>query len=291
MAVEPIISVVIAVYNGSAFLADSIGSIVNQTYRRLDIVIVDDGSTDDSADRIRDWAVRDARIRPVFAAHGGAEHARNIGVAAARGDFIAHLDQDNIAARSRLATQCEWLQAHHLDVCGSCTFVFGEHRYLRWVPPHEDDIRREYVFRPAMIHSTSFVAADIAKANPFREGTTCGGEELLMRLSTRCRVGNVPQVLVKYRRHPGQRYRRDLERWRADTRAMHERFFFERFPNAMAADFAAVWRVARGEAFADAAERQLAERWINQLSDTSDLILKRIMAERWAAACGAQPPS
>jgi glycosyltransferase involved in cell wall biosynthesis len=291
MAAEPLISVVIPVYNGSAFLAESIGSIVSQTYRRLDIVVVDDGSTDDSADRIRDWAARDARIRPVFAAHGGPEHARNIGVAAALGDFIAHLDQDDIAAQSRLATQCEWLHTHHLDVCGSCTLVFGEHRYVRWVPQQAADIRREYVLRLAMIHSTSFVAAAVAKAHTFREDLTCGGEELLTRLAMRYRVGNVPQLLVKYRRHPGQRYRGVLDRWRVDSRGIHERYFLAMYAGATTEDFAALWRITQGEPFADAAEQRRAGRWMDLLSDTSDPTLKRLMTERWAAACARRPPS
>lgn len=283
MSVAPLVSVVIPVYNGAGFINESIGSIVAQSFRNLEIVIVDDGSRDISPALIEDWARRDERIRTIFPAHRGPEHARNVGVEAARGDFIAHLDQDDIAAPSRLQTQLDWLEARELDVCGSCTMVFGDARYFRWVPERQEDIRREYVFRPAMIHSTTLVAAAVAKAHPFREDITCGGEELLMRLTLSHRVGNVQKPLVKYRRHDSQRYRRVLKRWRRDTAEARRRFFFAMFPDATAADHAVLMCVATPRPFGDDRQRQRAAAWMRRLSDTSDPMLRRLMADRWAA--------
>jgi glycosyltransferase involved in cell wall biosynthesis len=284
---DPLISVVVPVYNGRAFLADTIGSIVAQTWRNLEIVVVDDGSTDDSARLIEEWATRDGRIRPIVAPHGGAERARNIGVAAARGEYVAHLDHDNLAAPERLALQIEWMRAHDLEMCGSCTRVFGDAWYLRWVPERQEDILREYVFRPAMIHSTAMVAAAIAHAHPFREEITCGGEELLSRLVRQYRAGNLPRVLVKYRLHGGQRSR--LERCQADLRAMRERYFYAYFADASEADYVAMSHVMNGTPFADAAEQRRAAPFMAHLSDTHDPELKRLMAERWAAATRQLP--
>jgi glycosyltransferase involved in cell wall biosynthesis len=286
MPAEPLISAVIPVYNGAALLDQSIGSMAAQSYRNLEIVVVDDGSTDATPELLRDWVRRDSRIRLIPADHGGPEHARNVGVAAAHGAYIAHLDQDDIAAPSRLATQYQWLQAHGLDVVGSCTWVFGDARYLRWVPQRGEDIRREYVFRLAMIHSTILISAAVAKAHPFRQDLSCGGEELLMRLALRYRVGNVPHALVKYRRHADQRYRRVLEKWRRDSSEARRNYFFAMFPEATDADHAALMRVADGVTFADDAEKLRAASWLERLSGTTDPALKRLMDARWAVACG-----
>lgn len=285
MSVEPLVSVIVPVYNGARFLPDSLGSIAAQTHRRLDIVVVDDGSTDESVAMIQTWATRDPRIRSIATNHRGAEHARNAGVAAARGDFIAHLDQDDIAAPERLSTQHAWMQAQGIDVCGSCTRVFGDDLYLRWVPERHADILREFVFRPAMIHSTTFLPASIAKSHPFAEGVQYGGYDLLTRLALAYRLGNVPQALVKYRRHAGQRSRVNAEAVQADARRIRRRHFTALFPEATAADCAAVMRVADGENLAGTADLDLAAVWMRRLSDTPDMHLRTLMADRWSAAC------
>ena len=284
MSVEPLISVVVPVHNGAAYLSDSLESVVAQTHRRLDIVVVDDGSTDESAAMIRAWASRDARVRPIVTSHRGPEHARNAGVAAAHGDFIAHLDQDDIAAPARLSTQYRWMHTHGVDVCGSCTLVFGEHRYVRWVPERHADILREFVFRPAMIHSTTLLPASIAKTHPFCEDLQSGGYDLLTRLALRYQLGNVPQVLLKYRRHAGQRSHINADAVLADGRRIRRRYFAALFPDATAADHAAVACVADGVPFTGTAEMELAAAWMRRLSETGDTHLRSLMADRWAAA-------
>jgi len=285
MSVEPLISVVIPVHNGAAFLSDALGSIAAQTHRRLDIVVVDDGSTDQSAAMIAWWAARDTRVHAIATRHRGAEHARNTGVAAARGDFIAHLDQDDIAVPARLSTQYRWMQARGVDVCGSCTRVFGEHRYVRWVPERHPDIQREFVFRPAMIHSTTLLPAAIAKTHSFCEDTQYGGYDLLTRLALRYRLGNVPKVLVKYRRHAAQRSQVKADVVRADGGLIRRRYFFALFPAATPADYSAVMCLVDGVPFSGAAQMDLAAAWMRRLSDTGDPHLRSLMSDRWSAAC------
>src|SRR3954454_7619470 len=68
---KPLISVVMPVYNAERYVADAINSILTQTYPHFEFIVVDDGSTDGSAAIVRDFAARDARIRPLFMAHGG----------------------------------------------------------------------------------------------------------------------------------------------------------------------------------------------------------------------------
>ena len=80
---SPLVSFVIATYNGAPFLDGTLGSAAAQTHRHLEILVVDDGSTDESAAIAGAWAARDARIRVIRIPHGGPQGARNVGVAAA----------------------------------------------------------------------------------------------------------------------------------------------------------------------------------------------------------------
>jgi glycosyltransferase involved in cell wall biosynthesis len=91
-----LVSVVIPAFNASRFIAESINSARAQSHQDLDIVIVDDGSTDDTAEIIERLASADARVRLVRSEHRGVSAARNRGIAAARGDLIATLDADDL---------------------------------------------------------------------------------------------------------------------------------------------------------------------------------------------------
>ena len=261
-----LVSVVMPVYNGSAFLADSIRSILTQSHTCLELIVVDDGSTDDSLAVVESTANGDDRVR-VSAGHHGAQRARNLGVSAARGELIAHIDQDNIALPPRIAAQIAWMRQHLLDVCGSCTWVFGDREHLKWVPERHGDIRIEFLFQTAMVHSTILMDAAVAKAHPFDERAAYGGFELLTRLTWSHRVGNVPQVLLKYREHRAQHTRALPDVMRGDRQRYRERHFFALFPDSSSRDYAAVAKVADAAPFDDDAERDLAEVWMTRLAD------------------------
>jgi glycosyltransferase involved in cell wall biosynthesis len=285
---NPLVSFVIAVYNGAAFLDRTLESVAAQSHRNLEILVVDDGSSDDSPAIAETWAARDDRIRMLRLAHAGPQHARNVGVAAARGAFVAHMDHDDIASPARIATQLAWMREHRVDVCGSCTRVFGDHFYLGWVPERHEDILRESVFRCAFVHPTVLLPASIAKAHQFNPRQRCGGDELPIRLAIEhgCRLGNVPQPLLRYRHSAGQRTR--VERMLPDRRQIQRRVFRYLFPDATRADKAAILRVVRRAPLMPA-ERERAARWMERLSATDDPMVRALMAERWAAATAAVP--
>jgi glycosyltransferase involved in cell wall biosynthesis len=103
---EPLVSVVMPVYNGERYLAEAIDSVLGQDYRRREIVVVDDGSTDGSA------AIARARgVLYVRQPNQGVAAARNAGLAAARGTLIAFLDQDDVWLPHKLEAQVGFLAA------------------------------------------------------------------------------------------------------------------------------------------------------------------------------------
>ena len=105
----PGVSVVIPVYNGEQYLADAIQSVRDQTYQNVEVIVVDDGSTDESADVAKKFG---EAIRYVHQSNGGVGKARNTGIAAARGAYLAFLDQDDLWLPDKLAVQVAYLDSH-----------------------------------------------------------------------------------------------------------------------------------------------------------------------------------
>jgi len=97
-----LISVVLPVYNAERFLRQCLDSIINQTLRNIEIICVDDGSTDGSLAILREYAARDARVIIVTQENKGAGAARNKGIEVARGEYLSFLDSDDFFELSML---------------------------------------------------------------------------------------------------------------------------------------------------------------------------------------------
>lgn len=93
-----LISIIVPVYNVEHYIDKCVESIVNQTYKNLDIILVDDGSTDSSPQKCDVWAKKDSRIRVIHKENGGVSSARNAGLTAAEGAFISFVDSDDYIA-------------------------------------------------------------------------------------------------------------------------------------------------------------------------------------------------
>ena len=107
----PAISVLMAAYNGSAWLPETLASLDAQTFVDFEVIVVDDGSTDDTLAFLEAWP--DPRVRVVAAeTNRGPVEARNRAFALARGRYIAALDQDDICLPERFARQIAYLEAH-----------------------------------------------------------------------------------------------------------------------------------------------------------------------------------
>src|SRR5690625_1510219 len=91
----PLISVIVPVYNVERFIEKCLYSIVNQTYNNLEIILVNDGSTDLSGEKCEEYAKGDSRIKVFHKANGGQSSARNLGLSIAKGDYIGFVDSDD----------------------------------------------------------------------------------------------------------------------------------------------------------------------------------------------------
>ncbi len=93
---DPLVTVVIPAYNAAAYMASTLISVTGQTHSNLEIIVVDDGSTDETAAIVSGFAERDSRIRLLQQQNSGLSAARNLGVRAARGEYIANIDADDV---------------------------------------------------------------------------------------------------------------------------------------------------------------------------------------------------
>src|SRR5687768_3539829 len=92
----PLVSVVVPAFNAASTLSSTLGSIANQTYRSLDIIVVDDGSTDGTAAIARHFCLSEPRLRVITQPNGGVAAARNAGIRSSKGEFVAFMDADDL---------------------------------------------------------------------------------------------------------------------------------------------------------------------------------------------------
>lgn len=119
---KPRVSVVIPVRNGKDYLQEALDSVLQQSFTDLELLLIDDGSTDDDYDR---YSLQDERVRVIHLTGSGVSRARNVGMAQSRGGFIAFLDADDVWFPGKLEAQVRYFDAHP-DV----GVVFG--KFIRW---------------------------------------------------------------------------------------------------------------------------------------------------------------
>ena len=113
---QPLVSVIVPVYNVEAYLAECVESVRNQTYPELEIILVDDGSTDGRGRLCDALAAQDARIRVIHKENGGLSDARNVGMSSAKGEYFTFVDSDDVLPRNAVARMCSQCEEQGADV-------------------------------------------------------------------------------------------------------------------------------------------------------------------------------
>ena len=112
------ITVLLCVYNGEKWLRECIESVLNQTYKNFEFLIINDGSFDNSLKIIKEFALLDKRIKYITHENIGLTKSLNIGLNASRGDWIARIDCDDIALPKRLELQLSYILKENISVVG-----------------------------------------------------------------------------------------------------------------------------------------------------------------------------
>lgn len=158
---SPVLSVILPVYNAEDYVADAIHSIRRQDNPRLEVIVVDDGSTDRSAEIVRAFP----EVTYVFQKNRGPAAARNHGLDRARGDLIAFLDADDWWAADKLALQCAYLAEHP-----SVEVIQGLTQFMRQTAGSNDHVTLERLGEPFAfpnLGSALFRASAFDTVGPF----------------------------------------------------------------------------------------------------------------------------
>jgi len=229
------VSVIIPTYNHAAFLPEALESVFAQTCSPLEVIVVDDGSTDETAEVLR---VYERRIRVLSQANRGVAAARNAGAAVASGELLALLDADDAWLPAKLERQVARLDSEPeigLVHCGVAE-VDGRGRQLRarldgmegWLSTEMLLFRRGVILgggSAAVIRRATFL-----QVGAFDETLSTSADwDLYYRVARRYPVGFVPEVLVRYRIHSGNMHK-NLDVMRREMLAAYAKAFSERDP-------------------------------------------------------------
>lgn len=211
----PTVSVVMSVFNGEEFLAEAIDSILNQTLRDFEFVIVDDGSTDGTADILSTYALRDGRIRVVRHGNKRLAASLNIAIGFAKGKYIARLDADDIAMPGRLQEQVAFMERNpEVGVLGGAFELItdsGEVIDIIRHPLEDSQIRSAILRYNPICHPSVMLRKDVVLALGGYRNIYVEDYDLWLRMSERSRLANLHNVLVRYRVHGNQMSVRKLE--------------------------------------------------------------------------------
>ena len=202
----PLISVVIPCYNQARFLGEAITSALDQNYSSLEVIVVDDGSEDDTAE----VAGRYPQVRCIRQANRGLAAARNRGLEASRGEYVLFLDSDD-----RLAAGAVAVGAESLDSRPDCAFVSGHYSLIdaeglpmphRASPCAKDDhyralLRGNYIGMPATVMYRRSVLEDVKGFDTSRRA--CEDYDLYLRIARRFPVHCHHHLVAEYRQHGG----------------------------------------------------------------------------------------
>ena len=196
------------VYNGERYLKEAIQSVLNQTYKDFEFIIVDDGSTDNSVKIIESFC--DSRIKYVKLRHGGIVKALNEGLKIAIGEYIIRTDSDDISLPERFEKLLNYMGTNgDVGVCGSWALSINENREnmsdMKYPPIENKEIRKYALFHNPFIHPSVILRKKaIDKVGGYKDFKHNEDYELWTRVLKDSEGHNLPEVLLKYRIHPHQ---------------------------------------------------------------------------------------
>jgi len=206
---RPLVSVILPVYNGEKYLEEAIESILNQTYKNYELIVVDDGSTDSSRAIVEGF--NDKRLKVVRQSNQGLSRALNRGLRESNGKYIARMDSDDVSMPKRLEKQVEFLEnAKEVALIGTWADIWLEgtksqraHRH----PTNDLILHFELLFNNPFVHSSVMIRKSVLE----EVGGYCENKditppedfELWSRIARKHQLGNIGETLHRYREVAG----------------------------------------------------------------------------------------
>jgi len=253
----PAVSVLLPVFNAMPYLKEAVASILNQTFSDLELIAIDDASTDGSLEYLR--SIADARMVVVARPKSGLSRNLNFGIGIARAPILARMDADDVSLPQRIEKQLAFLNAHpNVVACGSHIQFLDPAGSLGEVQRYytgDAGIRWNLLIDSAIAHPAAmYRKSAIEKAGLYHpELEPAEDYALWLELARYGQLANVPELLFQYRIHPGSVSSRRVEVQRDRVREISLRHLLASGYAETEAEAEAFRRIARGESPSDPA--------------------------------------
>ncbi len=192
-----LVSVIVPVYNTEQYIVEALDSIINQSYKNIEIICINDGSTDNSLSILNDYASKDSRIKVFSQKNKGLPATKNVGVSLANGEYICFVDSDDIISLNTIESSVKLVEKTGCDVVVN---------YLHITNRHLDS---KILKRPWMASTQPFIKKEVFINNPdihYDENLT-RGEDIVFSNKLMALIDNVAlnnESIYFYRKRPGQ---------------------------------------------------------------------------------------
>ncbi len=295
----PRVSVVMPVFNGERFLLDAMNSVLSQTYRDFELIVIDDGSTDSSASIATSFS--DERVRYIRNAENtGLARVRNKGLGLARGEFVAWLDCDDLSEPRRLEKQVAVLDRNpSLALCGSWVRTLGLPHDVVWqYPSSSEELRSRMLFDDPLATSAVVMRRSVLDSLSTWFDTDfppAEDYELWERISRIAGLHNIPEVLTHYRLHANQITVQKKEVQMVAVRRVQSRLLSMLEVEVSPEEFLLHLAVGVNWEFKSDRDRvQATEQWLLKLERANarrhvfpEAAFRRVLADRWLRAVSA----
>ena len=222
----PLVSVLLPVYNAQDYLRESIDSILNQSFSDFELIIVNDGSTDQSKEIIDSYI--DSRIKRIHQDNAGLPVSLNRAIAIAKGQYLARQDADDVSLPNRLAEQVGFMEANtDYGLLGTWAQILESrtptNRKLNH-PCENGELQFKLLFYNCFVHSSVMIRKEVLNIsgtypeNP--EKFPPEDYDLWLRIANVAKIANLPSALLQYREVPGSISRQKLELMQSRARKM-----------------------------------------------------------------------
>jgi glycosyltransferase involved in cell wall biosynthesis len=218
---QQLVSVILPCYNDGEWLGESIQSIIDQTYQKWELIIVDDGSTDQTASVAEKWCHKDSRIKLISISRKGIAEALNSGIEHANGKYIARQDADDLSMPKRLQKQAAYLDQHPqtgLVACKAKSNSYSEeyaglNRWIGWnnqLKTHSEISRNRFVESPLIHPTVMFRKELVEKYGGYKQGDFPEDYELWLRwLEQKVKMEKLDVTGLIWRERPDRLTRTD----------------------------------------------------------------------------------
>lgn len=225
-----LVSIIVPAYNAERYLADAVQSALAQTNANVEVLVVNDGSTDGTGTLADALAAKDARVRVIHQSNGGLPAARNAGLRVARGEYISFLDADDVFLPEKSHAQAQFLDTHpecdlvYSDICYADEALRATRMHVRGVPPVP--FGALYVYRNWFATTAVLLRASLVRAVGEFDESLVGSEDwdYWIRCARHGTFGYLPGAVALYRFHGDQMHRATEKMRRAELQVVAKHY-------------------------------------------------------------------